>query len=413
MIDFFFAKRLFSTRKHDKQVSKPAVLIAMIGIAVGLAVMIISVAVVIGFKSQVKNKIVGFGSHIQIFNFDAVKSYETHPIFVDSLFRSNLKKDKQVKHVQRYITKPGMIKTNDAFQGIILKGVAQDFDPSFLKSYLLEGNMPKFSDSKSTKEVLISKTIAQKLKLNLGDRIYVYFIKDNVRVRRLTIKGIYQTNFVSFDEAFLLTDLYTVRKLNKWHKDQVSGVELTVKDYSKLYETTDRLAKKYTNTVDQYGGSYFVQNIEELQQQIFSWLSLLDMNVWVILILMIGVSGFTIISGLLIIILERTQMIGLLKALGADNGLIRRIFLWLSFFLIGKGMLWGNAVALLFCFLQNKFHILKLDATDYYLSSVPISMNWGIFLLINIGTLLIAMLMLLGPSYLITKIKPAQSMRYE
>lgn len=412
-LSLFLARRIYRESDGGKQVSRPAVLIAMAGIAMGLAVMIIAVAVVIGFKSEVRNKVIGFGSHIQISNLDAVSSYETHPVVVGDSMMAALTDDPVVRHVQRYSTKPGMIKTDEAFQGMVLKGVGPEFDPSFMKEYLLEGEIPVFSDSVSSNQVLISKAMATKMKLKLGDKIYTYYIQDDIRARRLTIVGIYQTNFSEYDQLFLLTDLSLVNRLNGWKPEQVSGVELQVNDYDKLEDITYEIAMNTDNQTDAYGGTYYVRNIEQLNPQIFAWLDLLDMNVWVILILMVGVAGFTMISGLLIIIIERTNMIGILKALGANNFTIRKTFLWFSVFLIGKGMLWGNAIGLAFCILQSQFGILKLDPETYYVDTVPVSFNILLFLLINIGTLLASVLMLIGPSYLITKINPANSMRYE
>ena len=409
----FIARRLYRDTDGGKQVSRPAVLIAMVGIAIGLAVMIITVAVVIGFKREVRNKVTGFGSHIQITNFDAVRSYETHPVVVGDSMMAALAANPDIKHVQRYSTKPGMIKTDDAFQGMVLKGVGPEFDATFFRDNLLEGEIPAFSDSAATGQVVISKALVDKLKLKLGDKIFTYYIQDNVRVRPLTVTGIYQTNFSEYDNLFLLTDLYTVNRLNNWKPDQVSGAELQVKDYDRLPDITYEVAESTDNRADKYGGGYFVQNIEESNPQIFEWLGLLDLNVWVILILMIGVAGFTMISGLLIIIIERTNMIGILKALGANNLTIRKVFLWFSVFLIGKGMIWGNAIGLVFCLIQSQFHLFKLDPESYYVDSVPVSFNVWLFLLINAGTLLASVLMLLGPSYLITKINPASSMRYE
>lgn len=412
-LDFFIAKRIYQNNDGQKQVAKPAVRIAMMGIAIGLAVMIIAVAVVVGFKSEVRNKVIGFGSHIQISNFDAVRSFETHPVVVNDSMMAALAGNPDVRHVQRYSTKPGMIKTDDAFQGMVLKGVGPEFDAAFFRDHLLEGEIPAFSDSASTNQVVISKAIADKLRLKLGDKIYTYYIQNDVRARRLTIKGIYQTNFSEYDQLFLLTDLHLVNRLNNWEPGQVSGVELQVRDYGRLEDITYDIAVGTDNKQDALGGTYYVQNIEQMNPQIFSWLDLLDLNVWVILILMIGVAGFTMISGLLIIIIERTQMIGILKALGATNFTIRKVFLWFSVFVIGKGMLWGNAIGILFCVLQSQFGIFKLDPETYYVDTVPVSVNILLFALINVGTLLASVFMLLGPSYLITKINPASSMRYE
>ena len=412
-LSLFIARRLYRDTDGGKRVSRPAVLIAMIGIAIGLMVMIITVSVVVGFKQEVRNKVTGFGSDIQITNFDGVRSYETVPIVVNDSMMQALHHYPEVKHVQRYSTKPGIVKTDDAFQGVVLKGVGPEFDNSFFQQHLVEGAIPQFSDTASTNQVLISKPIADKLKLKLGDRILTYFIQDNVRVRPMTIEGIYQTNFSEYDNLFLLTDIYTVNRLNNWEAGQVSGAELQLHNYNQLEDFTYQLADDTDKKVDEYGGTYYVQNIEEMNPQIFEWLALLDLNVWVILILMVGVAGFTMISGLLIIIIERTNMIGILKALGANNFTIRKVFLWFAVFLIGKGMLWGNALGLAFYFIQSQFQLFKLDPESYYIDSVPVSLNVLYFVLINVATLTVSVLMLIGPSFLITKINPATSMKYE
>lgn len=412
-LSLFIAKRIYRDHDGGKRVSRPAVLIAIIGIAIGLAVMIVSVAVVIGFKSEVRGKVIGFGSHIQVTNLDAVTSYETHPVEVGDSMMKALTTFPEIKHVERYSTKPGMIKTADAFQGMVLKGVGAEFDATFFKKHLIEGEFPTFSDSTSSNQVVISRSLASKLRLKLGDRIYTYYVQQEVRVRRLTIVGIYETNFSEYDNLFLITDLHMVNRLNGWEKDQVSGVELQVTDYDRLEEITNQLGEVTDNRIDRYGSVYYVRNILQMNPQIFAWLDLLDMNVWVILFLMVGVAGFTMISGLLIIILERTNMIGILKALGAGNYTIRKTFLWFSVFLIGKGMIWGNAIGLAFCFVQSYFGLFKLDPQTYYIDTVPISFNVLLWLLINIGTLLVSVLMLIGPSFLITRINPATSMRYE
>jgi lipoprotein-releasing system permease protein len=389
------------------------VLIALIGIAVGLTVMIATVAIVIGFKAEVRGKVTGFSADIQLSNFDAVRSYETSPVVVDDSLMSRLAAYPYVSHVQRYSTKPGIIKTDDAFQGMVLKGVGQEFDTSFFTANLIEGEIPQFSDTASSGRVVISRSIADKLKLKLGDKILTYFIQDDVRVRPLVISGIYMTNFSEYDNMFLLTDIYTVNKLNGWTDGQVSGAELRLCDYSKLDYVCDMIGSELNRTADRYGSIYFVQTIESLNPQIFEWLGLLDMNVLVILILMIGVAGFTMISGLLILIIERTNMIGVLKALGADNLTIRKVFLWFSLFLIGKGMVWGNVIGLSLCALQSRFRLIKLDPENYYIDAVPVLLNPWVVIALNIATMLVAVLMLIGPSFIITKINPATSMRYE
>ena len=412
-LSLFLARRIYSGSDSGRQVSRPAVLIAMIGIAIGLAVMIVAVSVIVGFKSQIRDKIVGFGSHIQVSNLDAVRSYETYPVLATDSLLDALGAFPYVAHVQRYSTKPGMIKTADAFQGMVLKGVGPEYDPAFFRRHLVEGECPQFSDSSSTNRVLISRSLASRLKLKLGDKIDTYYIQDDIRARRLIVAGIYQTNFSEFDNLFLLTDLGLVNRLNRWQTGQASGVEITLSDYARLDEVTYTLADALSGYTDSYGAEYCVRNVEQLYPQIFAWLDILDVNIWVILVLMVGVAGFTMISGLLIIIIERTSMIGILKSLGAPNRTIRSLFLWFPVFLIGKGMLWGNLLGLAFYFVQRYTGFFRLDPATYYMDTVPVSFNFWLFLLLNVGTLLASLLMLLGPSLLITRIRPASSMRYE
>ena len=410
----FVAQRIYRSKEGKKEVSRPAVLIARWGITVGLSVMIMAVAVVVGFKHEVRDKVVGIGSDIAITNFDVQKSYETIPIVAGDSLMEVLQGMQGVKHAQRYSTKPGMIMTDDNFLGMVLKGVSQEYDWTFLKKHLLEGEIPAFSDTASTNRTLISRTIANKLHLKLGDKLYTYYISgENVRARRLEVAGIYQTNFSIYDDLFLLTDLYTVNRLNAWQKDQVSGIELEVTDYALLETTKETLQGELDMMKDRYGGTYYTQTVEEQNPQIFAWLDLLDLNVWVILILMTGVAGFTMISGLLIIILERTNMIGVLKALGADNFSIRKVFLSFSVFLIGRGMLWGNVIGLAFVGIQSFFRPFKLDPATYYVDSVPVEFNVWWWVLLNLCTHVVSVLMLVGPSYLIAHIHPAKSIRFE
>ncbi|KAA6309151.1 hypothetical protein EZS27_039300, partial [termite gut metagenome] len=301
--------------------------------AIGLAVMIVVVSVVVGFKKEIRDKIIGFGSHIQISNLDAMYSYETYPIAAGDSIMSVLYDCPEVVHVQRYSAKLGMIKTDEAFQGMILKGIGEEYDTFFFRECLVEGEIPVFTDSVASNQVLLSEALALKLRLHLGDKLYTYYIQGNIRARRLTVAGIYRTNFSEFDNLFLLTDIYTVNRLNNWKPDQVSGLELQVRNYDTLEETTYALGDQFMGNVDKYGADYCVRNVQQLNAPVFAWLDLLDLNVLVILVLIIGVAGFTMISGLLILIIERTNMIGLLKALGANNYTIRKIFLWLSVFL--------------------------------------------------------------------------------
>lgn len=410
----FIAGRIYRSNEGGKEVSKPAVRIAMCGIAIGLAVMLVAVAVVLGFKHQVRDKVVGLGSDLLVTNFDAQKSYETTPIVVGDSLLAELRAVEGVKHVQRYSTKPGMIMTDDDFLGMVLKGGGAEYDWDFLRRHLTEGEIPAFSDTASTNRVLVSRTIADKLRLHTGDRLYTYYIEgERVRARRLSVVGIYQTNFSMYDDLFLVTDLYTVNRLNNWEADQVSGIELELSVPARADECKETIRARLDMRSDRYGYTYYTQTVEEANPQIFAWLDLLDLNVWVILILMTGVAGFTMISGLLIIILERTNMIGVLKALGADNLSIRRIFLGFSVLLIGRGMLWGNLVGLAFIAVQSHFRVFGLDPGTYYVDSVPVEFNVWLWLLLNAGTLLVSVLMLVGPSYLIAHIHPAKSIRFE
>ena len=410
----FVARRIYGSREGGKEISKPAVRIATAGISVGLAVMIVAVAVVIGFKHQVRDKVVGLGSDIVITNFDQQKSYETVPIAVGDTLLQELGDLEGVRQVQRYSTKPGMIMTDDNFLGMVLKGVSSEYNFDFLNRHMVEGEIPVFSDTVSSNLVLVSKTITDKLQVKTGERLYTYYIEGkNVRARRLEIAGIYQTNFTQYDDLFLITDLYTVNRLNAWESQQVSGVELEVEDYNLLDEVYERVCGQVDMKTDAFGNTYYVQTVEETNVQIFAWLDLLDMNVWVILMLMVGVAGFTMISGLLIIILERTNMIGILKAMGADNSSIRKVFLTFSVFLIGRGMLWGNVIGLSFIVLQSQFSLFSLDPSIYYVDHVPVEFNFWLWLLLNVCTLLVSVLMLVGPSYLIAHIHPAKSIRFE
>ena len=398
---------------EQRQASRPVVVIAMAGIAIGVAVMLISVAVVIGFKQEVRGKIVGFSSHITVMNQRVASAYDSRPVVTDDSLMALFANCPQVKHAQRFSLKAGMIKTQDAFQGMVLKGVGPEYDRRFLRRHLVEGECPQFSDSASTNRVVISRLLADKLRLKVGDKLDTYFLDEQVRARRLQVVGIYCTNFADFDRMMLFTDLCTVNRLNRWHEDHSSGMEVEVRDYEQLDETSFALADQLAEHTDRYGQRYVVVSVEQLNPQMFAWLGILDVNIWVILFLMVGVAGFTMVSGLLIIIIERTAMIGLLKSLGASNLLLRKLFLWLSVFLIGRGMLWGNVVALLLIFAQRWLGLFTLDPETYYMDTVPMALPWGYFLLINLGAFVASVLMLVGPSYLIARIHPATSMRYE
>ena len=412
-LPFFIAKRIYSDQGDKRKVSRPAIRIATLGVGIGLAVMIVTVAVVLGFQHTIRDKVVGFGCHIQVQNIMTFNSTDRYPVCFNDSMMQVLKELKGVRHVERYAFTQGILKTNEDFLGVLFKGVGPEYDMTFLKQHLVEGEIPVFSDTTSTNKLLLSRMIADKLRLKVGDKVYAYFIDESVRTRRYTISGIYQTNMTRFDEALCITDLYAAVKINGWEEDQVSGAELLVNDFEQLQVTEDEVIEKVNRSSDPYGQSLSSQTIYEAYPQVFTWLELLDINVWIILALMVCVAGFTMISGLLIIILERTQMIGVLKAIGARNKTIRHTFLWFAAFIIGQGLLLGNILGIGIILLQRTTGLITLDPQTYYVSEVPMEINIPLFVLLNIATLLISIFVLIAPSFLISHIHPAKSMRYE
>jgi lipoprotein-releasing system permease protein len=410
----FLARKIYASDADKNMVSRPAVRIATMGVAVGLAVMIISVCVVLGFKHTIRDKVIGFGSHITVADYMTMQTAEQYPIQMGDSMMRVLRGIEGVKHVQRYALKQGILKTDDDFLGVMLKGVGPDYDSTFIHKNLIAGRIPLFSEKKSQQKLVISKTMADKLKLKCGDRVFAYFINnEGVRTRRFTIEGIYQTNLQQYDESVCLTDIYTVNKLNGWEPDQYSGAELTVNNFNNLDETAQHIINKVNRTEDRYGGTYSAQTVTEMNPQIFSWLDLMDLNVWMILALMVAVAGVTMVSGLLIIILERTQMIGILKALGSRNRQIRHTFLWLAVFIISKGLFIGNILGLGLIILQHYTGLVKLEPSKYYVATVPVELNIPFIIALNVATLAICILVLIAPSYLISHIHPAKSISYE
>lgn len=413
-LPLFIAKHLYSATDSRQKVSRPAMRIATAGVAIGLAVMLISVSVVFGFKHTIRDKVIGFGSHITVANFMSLHGRELAPICMDDSMMRVIRSLDGVKHVQRYAIKQGILKTDSDFLGVAFKGIANDYDTTFIHDNMVEGVIPAFSDTVSTNKILVSKIMADRLRMNAGDKVFAYFIDNgNVRVRRFTVSGIYRTDLTQFDDILCFTDLYTAVRLNGWEPDQAGGAELTVKDFNAIDVVEDEVVKKVNRTVDKYGETYSSETIQDANPQIFTWLGLLDLNVWIILVLMLCVAGFTMISGLLIIILERTSMIGVLKALGARNGVVRKTFLWFAVFIIGRGMLIGNVVGLGLMALQRFTGFIKLDAATYYVDTVPVEFSILAIILLNVVTLLVSVLVLIGPSYLASMIHPAKSMRYE
>lgn len=410
----FIARRIYSDKGDRRKVSRPAIHIATVGVAIGLAVMILTVSVVLGFKHTIRDKVIGFGSHIQVCNFLAMQTTDSYPICIDDSTLNALRHIDGISHAERYATAQGILKTETDFLGIAFKGVAEEYNWDFIRQNMVSGEIPKFSDKSASNKILVSTNTASTLHLKVGDRIYGYFVSDTgVRTRRFTVSGIYETNMSQFDNSLCFTDLYTTRKVNGWEEGQCSGAELRVSDFSRLEATATGVVKKVNRKTDRYGDVMISQTIYEAYPQIFSWLSLLDINVWIILVLMICVAGFTMISGLLIIILERTQMIGTLKALGAKNSSIRHTFLWFAVFVIGRGVVFGNLVAIALIVLQKTTGIVSLDPATYYVSEAPMEVNVPAFVVLNVVTVAVSILILIAPSYLISHIHPAKSMRYE
>lgn len=412
-MESFIARRLYKNEQGSRKVSRPAVLIAQVGVALGLAVMLVTIAVSFGFKYEVRAKAIGFGSHLHVSNYDGGQALESLPIAADSALMATLTGFEEVAHVQSYATKPGVFRTESDFMGYMLKGVGEDYDLSFYAQHLKEGTIPRFSGDSISNHILISREIANKLQLSVGDRVDSYFLQGALRARRYTVAGIYETGFSEYDRLFVLTDLRAVQALNRWEPLQVTGVEIMLTDFGEVEDMNWELGTLLDRTEDPYGEEYFVQSVIDTNPGLFAWLDVLDMNVWLILSLMLGVAAFTMISGLLILILERTQFIGVLKALGAANASVRRIFLRFALLIVCKGMLWGNVVGLGLCALQKCTGLITLDPANYYLDTVPIAFNWGFILMVNIVMFVLSALVLIVPSGLISRIHPTKAMRFE
>ncbi len=410
--EFFIAKRITFDKETRQSISRPIIKICIFGISLGLAVMIISVATVVGFKKEIRKKIIGFGSHIQIVNYDLNASFETSPVSMNQHFYPSLASVNGIKHIQVFATKPGIIKTKADIQGAIVKGVGSDFDWSFFNENLIEGKSFTVNDSAKTDEVLISKYLSLLLKLKVGDRFIMYFIDQRPRPRSFIVSGIYETSLEEFDRQFILADIGHIRKLNNWEDDEISGFEVLIDNYGDIDYMTYVVRNIAGSTFDEEGQKLQVINIKEKYPQIFDWLNLIDKNVWIILGLMLTVAAFNMISGLLILILDRTNMIGILKAIGAGNSSIRNIFLYQSAFLMVKALFWGNIIGLGICWIQDYFKVLKLDQASYFIDYAPIDFNLFHIVILNIGTLVITMVILLFPSVIISNINPVKTIRF-
>ena len=414
-IERFIAKRILSGSGASNQLSRPIVRISVWGIVLGLAVMILAVAIVTGFQNEIKAKLIGFNSHIQLSNYDNNVSAEPKPISRIQPFLAALKSDPDIRHIEVYATKNGIVKTKTDNEGILLKGVSADYDWSFLNSNFVEGEAFLLNDTVS-KNIVISKYLSDKLNFKLNDKMIIYFIVDRFdslgnKIRTETaakdfyISGIYETGLEVVDKTLVLSDIRRIQKMNGWSENEVAGFEISINDYKKI----DDIGYEIDALV---GQGLVAQTIKQTNPAIFSWLDMMDMNAIIILVLMVVVAGINMMSALLILILARTNMIGILKAMGAGNGSIQKIFLYNAVYLIGKGMIWGNVFGISIALMQKYFGIFKLDPTAYYISQIPINLSILHIILLNAGTLVCCILMLIIPSFIISKITPVKAIRF-
>ncbi len=408
--ELFIAKRLIASKKYKNSISAPIIKIGMIAIALGIIVMLISIATGVGLQKKIRDKISGFNGHIQIVNYDYNNSMvSVKPISTQQDFYPNFTSVAGVEHMQVFAQKAGIIKTETEFEGIILKGVGADFNWSFFKDYLVSGEIPTYTDKRSD-EILISKSIADRLRLNVGDQAAIWFVRNNLnkapQVRKLTIKGIYNSGFPEFDNSYVLGDIKHIQRLNKWKADEVGGFEVIIDDFDAIDTVSSNIHTSIPSTLNSY-------SIKQKFPLIFEWISLFDSNIIAIIFIMLLVAGFNMITALLVLILERTQMIGILKALGDTNWHIRKIFLYQATYLIIKGLIWGNVIGLGLLFIQKYFGVVSLDPETYYVDKVPVYLNIGYILLLNLGVIVLSYMMLLIPSYFITKISPVKAIKFE
>ena len=409
----FLARRLYCRDEGVKGGSRPAIIIATAGIAVGLAVMILTLAVTRGFKSQIRDKVMGFSQHITVTNYYTGMGTVEKPVFCNDSVMHALLDQSLVERVQPFINKACIIRTAEAFHGFVLKGVDADYDRTFLNHYMLRGGFPEPQDSLGNNWIILSRPIAEMLGLDVGSRANVYFMQGQVRIRRLTVAGIYETGFLEYDRMFGVTELQLLQRLNDWEPYEYTGLEIRITDIRKIDDGYGQVRDVMNELEEQTGEDYFVQTLYDTHAGLFAWLGVLDLNVWIILALMLGIAGFTMISGLLIIIFERTATIGTLKSLGASNKVVRAVFLRLASYIIVKGMAIGNVAGIVICLVQQWFHVIPLDPANYYLDSVPMQVEVGWLAILNVVMFILSMLMMLIPSAVISRIVPSKSIRFE
>lgn len=408
-LELFIAKRLYGTRKGARRISRPAVAVAQWGVAVGTVVMFVSICIIVGFKHTIRDKVVGFGGHIQLMDVETAANGDVPMVASDELL-AELSLVEGVKNVAPTVQKPGMVLAGGEYEGVVLKGVGDGYDLDFLEENLVEGTLPSFTGSAASGSVVISRYLASRLKVAVGNKLNLYFLQNGVKARRMSVAAIYETHLSELDGMMAVTDMYTVRRLNGWGNDEVNAVEISINDYEELENVRQRVngvAMQYSST-----SRLYAPTIEELYPALFAWLGVLDQTVWLILVLVLFIAGFTMVSGLLILILEKSSFIGIMKALGAGNVSVARVFLYYACIVIGKGIVAGNAVALLLCLLQKYTGVVALDPEMYYMTSVPVEFSW-LLIPMNVFMFLLSVAMLLLPSMFIARIEPTKAIRFE
>tara|TARA_R110002073_G_scaffold14998_1_gene60126 strand:- start:49476 stop:50711 length:1236 start_codon:yes stop_codon:yes gene_type:complete len=408
--ELFIAKRIIAAKQYKSSISSPIIKIAITAIALGIIIMLISIATGVGLQKKIKEKISGFNGHIQISNYEENNSKVTvNPISIEQTFYPNFTTVEGIKNVQSYASKAGIIRTEKDFEGIILKGVNVDYDWSFFKTYLIEGQVLEITGEVSN-EVLISKMTADRLGLSLGAEFNTFFVKDDPtkapNARRFTVIGIYNSGFKEFDENYIIGDIKQIQRLNKWEANQIGGFEILLDDFDALQQKGDEIYNSIPNTLN-------AETISEKYPAIFEWLDLFDTNIIVIVAIMILIAGINMITALLVLILERTQMIGILKALGNTNWSIRKIFLYNAGYLIAIGLFFGNVIGIGILLAQKYLGFIQLNPETYYVSQAPVYLDINYILLLNVGTLVLCLTMLLIPSYIVSKISPVKAIKFD
>jgi lipoprotein-releasing system permease protein len=409
-LEYFIAKRLITAKHYKSSISAPIIKIAISAIAIGMIMMIVSVATGIGLQQKIREKISAFNGHIIISNYDNNQSEVTIvPISKKQDFYPKFNSVEGISHIQAIASKAGIIRTENAFEGIVFKGVGGDYKWDNIKEYLVAGKLPNFSN-KLNEDVVLSQFLANRLKLKVGDSFNTFFMKEGQNklpnIRRFKIVGIFNSGFQEFDATYVLGDIRHIQRINKWKEDQVGAFEVFVDDFDNIKSVGDQVYQQTSSTLD-------TKTIIEKYSYIFEWLQLFDFNIVVILIVMILVATINMVVALLVLILERTQMIGILKALGANNWSIRKIFLYNASYLILRGLFWGNGIGIAILLIQKYFGVIKLNPENYYVDQAPVYLNWGYIALLNGLTISVCFLVLLIPSYIITKISPVKAIRFD